>query len=172
LTSQIFLIARRFVLRKAAADLMSAATCRRPATARSRLQSHCAPRPDPEQAVALSSRTQLRPFPSRNNGGGCCKFDTTDNLFGLPESCQASKSKIFLFTRIPIYGIVPASPRHHEGRSRDRHGGLRWAVAPSGGSSRRTKRSQRTAKSCGPGAATLALPGKKGRFPGESAYKP
>src|SRR5262245_31180265 len=41
----------------------------------------------------------------------------------------------------------------------------------------RTKRSQRTAKSCGPGAATLALRrwiissgngGKKGRFPGES----
>jgi hypothetical protein len=39
----------------------------------------------------------------------------------------------------------------------------------------------RTAKSCGPGAATLALRrlefpagngGKKGRFPGESTYKP
>jgi len=39
----------------------------------------------------------------------------------------------------------------------------------------------RTAKSCGPGAATLALRrrefpagngGKKGRFPGESSYKP
>src|SRR5215471_12627233 len=48
----------------------------------------------------------------------------------------------------------------------------------------RTKRQQRTAKSCGPGAATLALRrrkssagngGKKGRFPGEStkeAVKP
>jgi hypothetical protein len=46
---------------------------------------------------------------------------------------------------------------------------------------RRTKTPQRTAKSCGPGAATLALRwrefladngGKKGRFPGESTYKP
>src|SRR5262245_64744402 len=51
----------------------------------------------------------------------------------------------------------------------------------SGGLPAGRKRSQRTAKSCGPGAATLALRrrefsagngGKKGRFPGESTYKP
>jgi hypothetical protein len=39
--------------------------------------------------------------------------------------------KIFLFTGILIYGINPPSPRHHEGRSRDRHAtwcGLRWTL--------------------------------------------
>ena len=35
-----------------------------------------------------------------------------------------------------ITGITPPSPRHHEGRSRDRHGtwrGLRWTLLASGG---------------------------------------
>src|SRR5262249_38776630 len=72
------------------------------------------------------------------------------------------------------------SPRHHEGRSRDRHGtwrGLRWTLWRQTSLLVGRKRLQRTAKSCGPGAATLALRwrefladngGKKGRFPGES----
>src|SRR5262245_37281715 len=38
--------------------------------------------------------------------------------------CQALQSEIFRFTGILIYGIHPLSPRHHEGRSRDRHGTL------------------------------------------------
>jgi hypothetical protein len=53
------------------------------------------------------------------------------NHFGFAESCQAPKSKKFLFTGILIYGINPPSPRHHEGRSRDRHAtwcGLRWTL--------------------------------------------
>src|SRR5262245_59985542 len=38
------------------------------------------------------------------------------NSFGLPESCQAPKSKIFLFTGILICGKNSPSPCHHEGR--------------------------------------------------------
>ena len=100
------------------------------------------------------------------------------NRFGLTESCQAPKAKIFLFTGITICVIHPPSPRRHEGRSRDRHRawrGLRWTLAASGASAPGETR-RRTAKSCGPGAATLAsIPaglcwrgngGKKGRSPG------
>src|SRR5215470_3265664 len=53
---------------------------------------------------------------------------------------------------------MTASPRRHEGRSRDRHAtwcGLRWTLAASGASASDETR-RRTAKSCGPGAATLA----------------
>jgi hypothetical protein len=59
----------------------------------------------------------------------------------------------------------------------ERRRGLRWTLAASE-LELRTKRSQRTAKSCGPGAATLALRwrgilcagygGKKGRSPGRA----
>ena len=54
---------------------------------------------------------------------------------------------------------LAASPCPLKGTLRDRHGTLARvamdAVA-SGGLARRTKRPQRTAKSCGPGAATVA----------------
>jgi len=73
----------------------------------------------------------------------------------------------------------------HEGRIAivtARWRGWRWTLWRQRGASRADeKRRQRTAKSCGPGAATLALRrwifsagngGKKGRFPGESTYKP
>jgi len=58
-----------------------------------------------------------------------------------------------------ITGTAPPSPRRHKGTKRDRHvTSVRVAMdaAASGGLARRAKRSQRTAKSCGPGAATVA----------------
>jgi hypothetical protein len=77
-----------------------------------------------------------------------------------------------------ITGSAPPSPRRHEGRLRDRHVtwcGLRWTLRRQV-LLHRTKRPQRTAKSCGPGAATLAsIPAglcwrgngdNKGRSPG------
>jgi len=80
-----------------------------------------------------------------------------------------------------ITGTAPPSPRLHEGTLRGRHGTLaRVAMdaAASGGLARRAKRSQRTAKSCGPDAATVAsIPAglcwrgngdKKGRSPGSN----
>src|ERR1700751_5680359 len=54
---------------------------------------------------------------------------------------------------------VPPSPRHHEGTLRGRHGtlaGVAMDAVASGGLARQTRTLQRTAKSCGPGAATLA----------------
>jgi hypothetical protein len=96
---------------------------------------------------------------------------------------QAPKSKIFRFTGILIYGIQLAIPRPSEGRFAVVTKRWAWDAmdAVASGDLHRTKTSQRTAKSCGPGAATLALRwwayltdngGKKGRFPGESTYKP
>src|SRR5262249_52429 len=77
-----------------------------------------------------------------------------------PRSCQVLESKIFRFIRILNYGMHPPSPRHHEGTlarsSRNVGAGCdgRWGV--SAAQAVRTKTPQRTAKSCGPGAATLA----------------
>ncbi len=113
-------------------------------------------------------------------GGDRCEF-----------SPRRAKSSILLsrirYLKIRIYpclvrqitGTGPPSPRHHEGRSRDRHGtwcGLRWTLRRQAGFDRRTKTLRRTAKSCGPGAATLAsIPAglcwqgngdNKGRSPG------
>src|SRR5215470_11876042 len=69
-----------------------------------------------------------------------------------------------------------APPRDVSRSSRYAGRGMRWPL-PRQVIFHRTKTLQRTAKSCGPGAATLALRrwiissgngGKKGRFPGES----
>jgi hypothetical protein len=68
------------------------------------------------QAFADFRRTAGRPGtgpPNRGQG------------FGFSEvTSQVPKSKKILFTRIPIYGINPSSPRLHEGTQRDRHGTL------------------------------------------------
>ena len=75
------------------------------------------------------------------------------------KSCQAPKSKIF---RLPFRQIrIISSPSHPRGGAlaivTKRWDGMRWTLAASGAISRRTKRCPRTAKSCGPGAAMLAL---------------
>jgi len=73
---------------------------------------------------------------------------------------QAPKSKIFRFTGILIYGIQLAVPRPSEGRFAVVTKRWAWDAmdAVASGDLHRTKTPQRTAKSCGPGAATLALP--------------
>ena len=89
--------------------------------------------------------------------------------------------KIFCFTVIPIYGMNPPSQCRHEGRSREssrkRGAGCDGRCGVRRVSFRRTKTPQRTAKSCGSGAATLASSGwsgplrdggKKGRSPGRA----
>ena len=107
--------------------------------------------------------------------------DTSNSRGGqanTPPVCQALRRKTILFKRILICRMNSPSPRRHEGRSRDRHAtwcGLRWAAAGVRCVEHQAKRWQRTVKSCGPGAATLALRwrefsagngGKKGRSPG------
>ena len=81
------------------------------------------------------------------------------NRFRFAESCQVPKTKIFRFTGILIYGIDghPAPPEGRIMIVTTRWCGLRWTLRRQAGSSRRTKTPQRTAKSCGPGAAILAL---------------
>ena len=78
--------------------------------------------------------------------------------FGLSESCQAPAVKRFLFTGIPIYVISPPSPCHREGRFAivTKRGAGCDGPLPASGVLHPTKRRRRTAKSCGPGAATLA----------------
>src|ERR1700752_5169918 len=73
------------------------------------------------------------------------------------NSSQPPKSKIFRFTEIPIYGINRSSPCHHEGRFAvvTKRGAGCDGTLPASGDLHR-KRWPRTAKSCGPGAATLA----------------
>jgi hypothetical protein len=44
------------------------------------------------------------------------QHDRANHLLRIYIICQVSKSKIFRFTRILIYGINPAVPRPHEGR--------------------------------------------------------
>jgi len=86
------------------------------------------------------------------------QFNTT--RANHPRSCQASKSKIFRFTGILVYGIYPSARATMRGRLRDRHGTLARVAMDAVASARckpcGRKRLQRTAKSCGPGAATLA----------------
>src|SRR5882724_8140627 len=102
------------------------------------------------------------------------KFYFHEFMFGFKEisPCPSGKS---------LAAIRPAraSKRGRNAIVTERWRGLRWTLAASA----RCKpcgreRWQRTAKSCGPGAATLASScveffqrghgGKKGRFPGES----
>jgi len=71
-----------------------------------------------------------------------------------------------------------ASMRGRNAIVTERWRGLRWTLRRQAGFARRTKTQQRTAKSCGPGAATLASiraapwwrgnGGKKGRSPGRA----
>src|SRR5690349_16302457 len=64
----------------------------------------------------------------------CDKLARLANQFCFTESCQATKEKIFRFSEYANQSITDLSPRHHEGRSRDRHGtwcGLRWTLAAS-----------------------------------------
>jgi hypothetical protein len=110
--------------------------------------------------------------------------DRACDIFGTTGksrlSRQAPRSKIFRFTRILIYGITSAVPyplRDVSRSSRYVECGMRWTLRRQAGSSRRTKTPQRTAKSCGPGAATVASSwraypagdgGKKRRSPGRA----
>jgi hypothetical protein len=84
--------------------------------------------------------------------------------------CEADARPSIRFSRIRVIQILrlprranqwhlSASPRPQEGTKRvvtERWRGLRWTLRRQAGFSRRTKTPQRTAKSCGPGAATLA----------------
>jgi hypothetical protein len=102
------------------------------------------------------------------------------NHFDFPESCQALRRKIFCFTEPAIRSITHPVPRPRRDVSRSSRyvgRGMRWTLRRQAGSSRRTKTPQRTAKSCGPGAATVASSrraypagdgGKKRRSPGRA----
>jgi len=120
-------------------------------------------------------------MPLISNRSSVANLTRRANHFGLPESCQAPKSKIFRFTVILICGIHPPSPSHREGRFAivtERGAGCDGPLAGVRCLMHQTKRWQRPAKSCGPGAATLAsIPPpcggvatvtKKGRSPGRA----
>jgi hypothetical protein len=80
--------------------------------------------------------------------------------FGFTKILSSPKSKIFLFTGIPICGSDLLSPCRHEGRFAvvtKRGAGCDGPLPASGVFACQTKRRRRTVKSCGPGAATLAL---------------
>src|SRR5262249_35483821 len=101
----------------------------------------------------------------------------------ITNSRQATDSKIFCFTEIQIGGITAAVSRPRRDVSRSsRYVGheMRWTLWRQVFFTGR-KRPQRTAKSCGPDAATLASsrPGvsrrrrwQKRPLTGESTYKP
>src|SRR5215471_6172562 len=102
-------------------------------------------------------------------GPGFRRDDSDDAATGLQAPCPPTLvracegghatlcppydfSELTLDTSVNRNYVRP-SPRHHEGRLRDRHGtwrGLRWTLWRQV-LQRRTKRLQRTAKSCGPG---------------------
>src|ERR1700694_522600 len=104
----------------------------------------------------------------------------------ITDSCPAPPRKIFRFSADPNQLYKSRHPVPHRGALRGRHG--RWvrdAVdAAASGARMRAGRMMltRTAKSCGPGAPTLAssfagfVPrddgGKKARSPGRARNKP
>ena len=91
----------------------------------------------------------------------CDKFNTTGkSLLIFRNRVKPRKSKIFRFTLLEIRIISFAIPAHTRGVSRSSRCvglGLRWTLWRQACFSRRTKTPKRTAKSCGPGAAMLAL---------------
>ena len=142
----------------------------------------------PIRACGPRPRAQLRTRPGRQRcmgSAGVANPARRANQLGLPESGQALETKIFLFTRILICVIDPPSPCHQRDVSRSSRNVARVAMDACGvrrDFSRRTKTLQRTAKSCGPGAATLASihaalwwrgnGDNKGRSPGRARSKP
>jgi hypothetical protein len=74
------------------------------------------------------------------------------------KACQDCKQKIFRFSEHSIRAIRLPVRATMRDVSRSSRNVVRVAMdaAASGGLARRAKRSQRTAKSCGPGAATVA----------------
>jgi len=95
---------------------------------------------------------------------GGCAGQRGPNSFDLAESCQAAESKIFLFTGILICGIEHPARATMRDVSRSSRNVVRVAMGRCGVSAvqtAQTKRWQRPVKSCGPGAATLALRWRK-----------
>jgi hypothetical protein len=90
--------------------------------------------------------------------GSCCKFGTTGKSVRFRGIVSSLMMKNILLYRSAHPWSNAPSPRRQEGRSRDRHGSVaRVAMAAAAsGVLHRAKRLQRTAKSCGPGAATVA----------------
>jgi hypothetical protein len=133
----------------------------------------------PSWAPSLAKRTPATGDSPRGSGGDA---PFTASWAQRPLPLAAPKSKIFLFTRILIYGKCPLSPCHCEGR---------FAIVTKRGagcdgrSRRQVLAPGETSAADGeivwswrrdPGATPAVSPagngGKKGRFPGESTYKP
>jgi len=113
----------------------------------------------------------------------CDKLARRANQFDFTESLSSSNVKNILLYRNSDLRYQSPSPRHHEGRFAvvTKRGAGCDGTRPASGDLYPTKRWQRTVKSCGPGAATLALRwrnsfrrprGQERPFPGESTYKP
>ena len=109
------------------------------------------------QAAVARSTSRNRHGCPRNS---CDKLTRRANQFGFAESCQAPESKIFCFTELANQVHNPLRSGPTRGALRGRHETLGAGCDGCCGVrrvfSRRAKRSRRTAKSCGPGAATLA----------------
>src|ERR1043165_6239377 len=88
----------------------------------------------------------------------CGKLPRRANHFDFAESCQVPKAEIFLFTGILIYGKKQPARAAMRGASRSSRNVVRVAMDACGvsASNRADETLQRTAKSCGPGAATVA----------------
>jgi hypothetical protein len=104
------------------------------------------------------TRRLVRPRIVRDGFRGVAKSARRANHFDFAESCQAPKSKIFCFTEDPNQAHNPSRPEPIRGTLRGRHETLGLGCDGRCGVRclHRTKAPQRTAKSCGPGAATLA----------------
>jgi hypothetical protein len=112
---------------------------------------------DGQIARALSG---TRVFVTRAECAECGKFDTPGKSIPIFRNrVKPQNQKYFAFPEMQIMALIPSS-RPTRGAFRDRHDALGWGCDGRFGVRRflrRTKTSRRTAKSCGPGAATLAL---------------
>ena len=90
----------------------------------------------------------------------CDKFDTTGkSLLIIRNRVKPQNQKYFAFPEGANQCMCSANPAHTRGVSRSSRCvglGMRWTLWRQVYFSRRTKTLGRTAKSCGPGAATLA----------------
>jgi hypothetical protein len=90
--------------------------------------------------------------------GSLTHLQSSPIIFGLPESLSTPKIKYISLYRNSDLQYTGLSPCHHEGRFAvvTKRGAGCDGTVPASGDLHPAKRWQRSAKSCGPGAATLA----------------
>ncbi len=111
-----------------------------------------------ELALQLARSANLC-LPAFAAAAQCCKFGTPGKSVRRSRIASSRKRTIFCFTEVRIRGLTCPSPRRLRDVSRSSRNVVRVAMDACRVRwvhSRRTKTRRRTAKSCGPGAATVA----------------